>query len=78
MLAACSKGPAPSIVLKTTLSIVAVVGSLRPPFSEVTVAQGETTSAISGQVSDTSEAAVPGATVTVTNHWRARISSPIL
>ncbi len=32
------------------------------------MAQGETTSAILGQVTDTSGAAIPGATVTVTNH----------
>jgi hypothetical protein len=56
-----------SVMLKTTLSIVAAVGSLLLAFSELAVAQGETTSAIVGQVSDTSGAAVPGATVTVTN-----------
>ena len=32
------------------------------------LAQGETTSAIVGQVRDTTEAVVPGATVTITNH----------
>jgi hypothetical protein len=54
-------------MLKTTLSIVAVVGSLLLPFSGVAFAQGETTSAIIGQVTDPSGAAVPNATVTVTN-----------
>ena len=32
------------------------------------LAQGETTSAIVGQVRDTTDAVVPGATVTITNH----------
>ena len=34
---------------------------------QVAFSQGETTSAIVGQVSDASGAAVPGATVTITN-----------
>jgi len=44
--------------------IVAVVASLPPPQA---VAQGETTSAIVGQVRDTSNAVVPGATVAIAN-----------
>src|ERR1700676_5370518 len=54
-------------MVKRTLLVVAVVGSLLRPYSQVAFAQGETTSAIIGQVSDTSGLAVPGATVTVTN-----------
>src|SRR5271170_6450831 len=45
--------------------ILAVVASLPPPQA---VAQGETTSAIVGQVRDATDAVVPGATVTITNH----------
>jgi hypothetical protein len=55
------------MMLRTTLSIAAVVGSLVLPCSQVAFGQGETTSAIIGHVSDASGAAVPGATVTVTN-----------
>src|SRR5260370_5256283 len=44
--------------------ILAVVASLTPPQA---LAQGETTSAIVGQVRDTSNAVVPGATVTIAN-----------
>ncbi|HEY6768715.1 MAG TPA: carboxypeptidase-like regulatory domain-containing protein, partial [Candidatus Sulfotelmatobacter sp.] len=44
--------------------ILAVVASLPPPQA---VAQGETTSAIVGQVRDTTDAVVPGATVAVAN-----------
>jgi len=44
--------------------ILAVVGSLSPPQAR---AQGETTSAIVGQVLDATNAVVPGATVTITN-----------
>src|SRR5271156_5913716 len=44
--------------------ILAVVASLPPPQA---VAQGETTSAIVGQVRDTTHAVVPGATVAITN-----------
>src|SRR6202011_6344869 len=44
--------------------IVAVVASLSPPQA---LAQGETTSAIVGQVRDTSNAVVPGAIVTINN-----------
>jgi len=39
-----------------------------PLFSAEALAQGETTSAIVGQVSDATHAVVPGATVTITNH----------
>src|SRR5271168_3671224 len=45
--------------------ILAVVASLSPPQA---LAQGETTSAIVGQVRDTTDAVVPGATVSITNH----------
>jgi hypothetical protein len=45
--------------------ILAVAASLSPPQA---LAQGETTSAIVGQVQDTTNAVVPGATVTITNH----------
>src|ERR1700694_1750830 len=44
--------------------ILAVVASLSPPQA---LGQGETTSAIVGQVRDTSNAVVPGATVTIAN-----------
>jgi hypothetical protein len=45
--------------------ILAVVASLSPPQA---LAQGETTSAIVGEVRDASNAVVPGATVTISNH----------
>jgi hypothetical protein len=44
--------------------ILAVVASLSLPQA---LAQGETTSAIVGQIRDTTNAVVPGATVTITN-----------
>src|SRR6202789_2979672 len=44
--------------------ILAVIASVLPPEA---VAQGETTSAIVGQVRDTTNAVVPGATVAITN-----------
>jgi hypothetical protein len=54
-------------MLRSTLSIFVLVGSFHFLFPEVTFSQGETTSAIVGQVSDASGAPVPGAAVTVTN-----------
>src|SRR3984893_11384716 len=54
-------------MLRSTLSIFILVGSLHFVVPEITFSQGETTSAIVGQVSDASGAAVPSATVTVTN-----------
>ncbi len=55
------------MMLRTTLSIAAVVGSLLFPYSQVAFGQGETTSAIVGQVTDATNAAIPGATVTIKN-----------
>ena len=52
---------------RTVLCILLFAGSLPFLFSEPAFPQGETTSAIVGQVSDASGAGVPGATVTVTN-----------
>src|SRR6202022_3420943 len=60
-------GTGPTTMLRSTLSIFVVVALFHFLWPEVTVSQGETTSAIIGQVSDASGAAVPGATVTVTN-----------
>src|ERR1700730_9170225 len=54
-------------MLRSTLSRVIFVGLFHFLLPEATFSQGETTSAIVGQVSDASGAAVPGATVTVTN-----------
>src|SRR6202790_4375826 len=54
-------------MLRSTLSIVIFVGLFHFLLPEAAFSQGETTSAIVGQVSDASGAAVPGATVTVTN-----------
>jgi hypothetical protein len=54
-------------MLRATLSIFVFVGSFHFLLPEVTFSQGETTSAIIGQVSDASGAEVPRATVTVTN-----------
>src|ERR1700719_1890069 len=54
-------------MLRTTLSIFVFVGSFHFLLPEVTFSQGETTSAIVGQVTDATNAAIPGATVTITN-----------
>jgi hypothetical protein len=54
-------------MLRSTLSIVILVGSFHFLLPEATFSQGETTSAIVGQVRDASGAAVPEATVTVLN-----------
>jgi hypothetical protein len=54
-------------MLRTTLSIFVLVGSLYCLFPDAAFSQGETTSAIAGQVSDPANAAVAGATVTITN-----------
>jgi hypothetical protein len=54
-------------MLRSTLSIFIFVGLFHFLLPAATFSQGETTSAIVGQVSDASGAAVPSATVTVTN-----------
>jgi hypothetical protein len=54
-------------MLRSTLSIFICVGLFHFLLPEATFSQGETTSAIVGQVSDASGAAVPSATVAVTN-----------
>src|SRR5467141_4763716 len=54
-------------MLRSALSIFVLAGSFYFLLPEAAFSQGETTSAIIGQVSDASGAAVPGATVTVTN-----------
>src|SRR6202140_3626272 len=56
----------PTTILRRTLAIFVFVGSLHFLSPEVAFSQGETTSAIIGQVSDASGAAVPSATVTIT------------
>lgn len=55
-------------MLRRALSIFVLVASFHFLSPEVTFSQGETTSAIVGQVSDASGAGVPRATVTVTNN----------
>jgi hypothetical protein len=54
-------------MLRPTLLIFVFLASLHCLLAEATFPQGETTSAIIGQVSDATGAAVPNATVTVTN-----------
>src|ERR1700688_1163026 len=54
-------------MLRSTLSIFILAATLHFLFPDVTFSQGETTSAIVGQVSDASGAPVPKAAVTVTN-----------
>jgi hypothetical protein len=59
--------PWPGAVLRTTLSIFIGAGSFLYASPEPAFSQGETTSAIVGQVTDTTDAAIRGATITVTN-----------
>src|SRR5258706_14420648 len=60
-------GTGSTTMLRSALSIFVFVGSFHFLSPEAAFSQGGTTSAIVGQVSDASGAAVPGATVTVTN-----------
>jgi len=60
-------GTVSTTMLRTTLSIFVFVGSFHFLLAEVTFPQGETTSAIVGQVTDATNAAIPAATVTITN-----------
>src|ERR1700687_761002 len=60
-------GTCSTTMLRTTLSIFVFVELFHFFLPEATYSQGETTSAIIGQVSDASGAAVPGAVVTATN-----------
>src|ERR1700733_9408879 len=62
-----TEGTTSSMMLRTALSKAVIVGSLLFPCSQVAFGQGETTSAIVGQVTDATNATVPGATVTITN-----------
>src|ERR1700675_219819 len=62
-----TNGTRPTSMLRSTLSIFALAGLFHFLLPAATFSQGETTSAIVGQVSDASGAAVPGATVTVTH-----------
>src|SRR6267378_4847153 len=59
-------GTGSASMLRSPLSIFVFLGSLLFLLPKVSFSQGETTSAIVGQVSDASGAAVPMATVTVT------------
>ncbi|MGB8541403.1 MAG: carboxypeptidase regulatory-like domain-containing protein [Candidatus Acidiferrales bacterium] len=54
-------------MLRYALAIFVFVGSFLFVLPEVTFCQGETTSAIVGQVSDATSAAIPDATITITN-----------
>src|ERR1700688_2662189 len=54
-------------MFRTALSIFVFVGWFYLFLPEAAFSQGETTSAIIGQVSDTSGAALAGATITITN-----------
>src|ERR1700681_519013 len=58
-------------MLRSTCSIFIFVGLFHFLLPKATFSQGETTSAIVGQVSDASGAAVPNATVTATNNETA-------
>src|SRR5260370_21220258 len=60
-------GTRSTAMVRTALSIFVFAGPIHFLLSEAAFSQGETTSAIIGQVSDASGAAVPSATVTVTN-----------
>jgi hypothetical protein len=57
-----------TIMLRRTLSIFVLIASLHSLLPDAAFSQGETTSAIVGQVSDATGAGVPRATVTVTNN----------
>jgi hypothetical protein len=52
---------------RTALSILLFAGSLHFLCAKPAFPQGETTSAIVGQVTDATNAAIPGALVTITN-----------
>src|SRR6202043_149885 len=54
-------------MLRSALSIFVLAASFHFLLPEVTFSQGETTSAIAGQVTDATSAAIPGALVTITN-----------
>jgi hypothetical protein len=60
-------GPRLTMLLRSALVIFVVVGWLAGLSPAATFAQGETTSAIVGSVSDASEAAIAGALVTIVN-----------
>src|SRR5260370_23217558 len=60
-------GTRSTTMVRTALSIFVFAGPIHFLLPEAAFSQGETTSAIIGQVSDASGAAVPSATVTVTN-----------